>query len=172
MKIGKNRWRCRVEAHPTYGAVTNYQWFDESLGFWRDSTHWPTYDDNDSYDGLPKSLENLYRRHEPAILEAMTDGQEQWLADHPDAPDHARCHVQTSLQQNQNRLRRIPLSEQPEANEIRVRLWNGLIDDVMRGSGVPETIKVRVVEYDKHGFDEETELSTDHVGQECLVREW
>jgi len=107
MRIGKQRWRCRVEMDDRYGALTNYQWFDERKGFWRDSVHWPRYDANDSNEGLPKSLAKLYRVHQRPILQALVDGQEQWLTGHPDAPDYVRSHVATSLKKNRAALQKL-----------------------------------------------------------------
>ena len=108
IQIGKHRWRCIVEAHPSYGAVTNYQWFDDRLDFWRDSTRWPFYDPHDSYEGLPKTLRDLYLVHQRPLLEALIAGQEQWLNTHLHAPEYERVRIEILLQGNRTALQLIP----------------------------------------------------------------
>jgi len=108
MQIGKHRWRCRVETSASYGAVTNYQWFDNYLGFWRDAERWPRYNHYDSYCGLPKTLVNLYRKYEREIHEALIRGEEQWLRDHPEEPELFTKQVRDNLQQNREALAKLP----------------------------------------------------------------
>lgn len=103
--IGKHRWRCRVESSDSYGAVWNYQWFDESLGFWRDMDRWPRYNSNDTYSGCPKGLQKLYYGNEREILEATIRGKEAWLAENQTGPLSWRADsVRQEIQRDRARL--------------------------------------------------------------------
>jgi len=69
--IGKHEWRLQVKDFYLGGRCTSYQWRRVGGEFWEPSTTWPRFDPNDTYDGLPKSLERLYYANEHKILKAL-----------------------------------------------------------------------------------------------------
>ena len=108
MLIGKHRWRIQVFAHPSYGACTRYQWYDNHLRFWKDEEQWPTYNHNDGcHAGIPKTLSKLYYQHEGPIHEALISGKEDWLSRHDRSKDEwGWDHVQKSLNEMRERWTR------------------------------------------------------------------
>jgi hypothetical protein len=84
MAIGKHEWCCVVYRHSQYGACTDYHWrklYRESWvqglprDRWRPQEEWPRYATNDTYGGLPRSLEKLYLRHRQEIEGALARGK-------------------------------------------------------------------------------------------------
>ena len=67
MHLGQHDWRLRIERSGR-GMVTKYEFQDESGSFWRRSQEWPSYDLNDTYLGLPRSLSKLHERENPALI--------------------------------------------------------------------------------------------------------
>jgi hypothetical protein len=68
MSIGQHEWRMLIERSGR-GAVTRYEFQDESGAFWHRSQEWPRYDINDTYFGLPRGLAKLYEREQPALIQ-------------------------------------------------------------------------------------------------------
>ena len=68
MTIGQHEWRMLIERSGR-GAVTRYEFQDESGAFWHRSQEWPRYDINDTYLGLPLGLAKLYEREQPALVQ-------------------------------------------------------------------------------------------------------
>lgn len=88
IQIGKHLWRVGVGSYnicgPNYDKLTRctfYQWCRgdgvrvDFNGGWQESTAWPSYDGNDTYNGLPRTLDALYRRELPSI--------DRWLERQP-----------------------------------------------------------------------------------------
>lgn len=76
MRIGKKEWRCIVKPWRDGSRCTVYEfrcpeWQGIPAGRWMNQCEWPGWDGNDTYLGLPKSLEKLYRKHEKEISEAL-----------------------------------------------------------------------------------------------------
>jgi len=63
------------------------------------------------------------------------------------------------------------LPEQLDPNEIRVTIWNGCIETPNFGPQVPGNVKLRFVEYDTDGINDDVPDS-DHEGKECIVRQF
>lgn len=75
MKIGKHEWRCLVVDVNFLGRIercTRYQ-FRAPGGNWQVSSKWPSYNHNDTYDGLPKSVYCLYEKNYPQIQAYLQD---------------------------------------------------------------------------------------------------
>ena len=68
-RIGKTYWRLVAYAHPVYGNCTEYEWLNETTGkpYWAKSNEHPRYNSNDTYDGLPKSLVNIWNENLAAV---------------------------------------------------------------------------------------------------------
>jgi hypothetical protein len=84
MVIGKHEWCCVVYRHSQYGACTDHHWrrlYPQSWAQglprerWRSQEHWPHYDTNDTYNGLPRRLQTLYLRHREQIEAALARGK-------------------------------------------------------------------------------------------------
>lgn len=84
MIIGKHEWCCVVYRHAKYGACTEYHWrklYPQSWAQglppdrWRSQENWPRHDTNDTYGGLPRSLQKLYLRHRQEIEAALARGK-------------------------------------------------------------------------------------------------
>ena len=82
MKIGKHEWRVLVTDLYLGGRCTRYEWrtpsytlggYTHPASVWCSDQDWPTYDTNDTYHGLPRSLDRLYRTNE-AEIRAHLDG--------------------------------------------------------------------------------------------------
>ena len=69
--IGKHEWCLIVKDFFLGGKCTSYQWRRVGGELWKPSTVWLRFDPNDTYDGLPKSLEKLYYANEQKILKAL-----------------------------------------------------------------------------------------------------
>jgi hypothetical protein len=75
MTIGKHEWRVIVRPHYQGGNCLEYQWrrldtFGLPAAFrdpWRGEEEWPGWNGNDTYCGLPRTLEKLYRREKAAL---------------------------------------------------------------------------------------------------------
>jgi len=75
MTIGKTHWRVGVASYEIgrgESLCTFYEW-SKCGHYWNDSRQWPTYDGNDTYNGLPKSLEKLYYREKEMIDHLIHD---------------------------------------------------------------------------------------------------
>jgi hypothetical protein len=61
-----------------------------------------------------------------------------------------------------------------KSNEIRVNIWDGIIDSVEFGAGVPQSVILSIVETDTNGLQDsiEEERILDNNGDECFVREY
>ena len=74
LRIGKHDWRIGVGSFRMMfnrlERCTFYQWRGPQSHVWNDGLHWPTYDTNDTYCGMPKTLTKLYER-ELATVKAM-----------------------------------------------------------------------------------------------------
>jgi hypothetical protein len=68
--IGKHEWRVIVTPFHLGGNCLEYQWRPANANgtaigsreFWRCSKDWPRWNGNDTYCGLPKTLDKLYYR--------------------------------------------------------------------------------------------------------------
>jgi len=69
--IGRYEWRLLVKAFYFGGRCTSYQWRRIGEEVWKDARDWPRFDLNDTYEGLPKSLEKLYVANEQKILKVL-----------------------------------------------------------------------------------------------------
>jgi antirestriction protein ArdC len=67
MHLDQHDWRLRIERSGR-GMVTKYEFQDDSGSYWKRSQEWPSYDLNDTYLGLPRSLSKLYERENPALI--------------------------------------------------------------------------------------------------------
>lgn len=74
IKIGKHEWKCVVYRHQIHGACTSYHWRLPGNA-WQSEKQWPSYDHNDTYNGLPKSLSRLWRKYEVYIKNALCTGK-------------------------------------------------------------------------------------------------
>lgn len=73
-RIGKHDWKLQVYKNEHYGNCTRYLWQRAASDYphdWKTSHQWPKYDDNDTRDGLPRSLEKIYNRHHLEIQNAL-----------------------------------------------------------------------------------------------------
>jgi hypothetical protein len=73
-RIGKNHWKLQVYVNQYYGNCTRYLWQradSDDPRHWKTSHQWPKYDGNDTYDGLPRSLEKIYNRHQLEIKNSL-----------------------------------------------------------------------------------------------------
>ncbi len=61
-----------------------------------------------------------------------------------------------------------------KSNEIRVDLWDGIINGVDFGSGVPPSIVLSIVETDTNGLEdiEKDRILQNDSGDDCFIREW
>ncbi|WP_244832479.1 hypothetical protein [Caballeronia sp. TF1N1] len=69
MKIGQHEWRLIIRDFYISGRVkacTEYEWRKDG-GPWRNAKDWPTYDSNDTYNGLPRSLQKLFDANKAAV---------------------------------------------------------------------------------------------------------
>ena len=76
-RIGHNDWRCVVYVHAAYGPCTQWQWMRRPVtaySEWRIDHDWPTYDGNDFYGGMPKSLIRVFEKYRRQIRAAL-DGR-------------------------------------------------------------------------------------------------
>jgi hypothetical protein len=82
MKIGKKEWRLIIyDANGYLGcrAFTDYEWRYPAWGNlrpgdWESSKAWPSYNSNDTYDGLPRTLRKLYDRHSKSVKQFCGGG--------------------------------------------------------------------------------------------------
>lgn len=58
-----DRWTCYEFKYPDDVFVKNKRW--------QDSHQWPSYDFNDTYSGLPRSLAKLYDKNKVTIKDLM-----------------------------------------------------------------------------------------------------
>ena len=69
MQIGLHEWRLNIRDFDIGGKIhvcTEYEW-RRGDGPWRKAREWPTYDGNDTYNGLPRSLAKLYEANKAAV---------------------------------------------------------------------------------------------------------
>ncbi|SEF11599.1 hypothetical protein SAMN02787142_7731 [Burkholderia sp. WP9] len=69
MKIGLHEWRLNIRDFNIGGQIhvcTEYEWRGCNDP-WRSAKNWPTYDHNDTYNGLPRSLRKLYEANHAAV---------------------------------------------------------------------------------------------------------
>lgn len=71
MRLGKQDWRVVVRPFYLGGYCTEYQFRSSGADRWRTATEWPGYDGDDTYNGLPRSLERLYRKHHAEVRAAL-----------------------------------------------------------------------------------------------------
>lgn len=77
MLIGKTKWRIVVrDGNNVYrpGRVTEYQFWESNfgLGYWASQRDWKTYDINDTYFGMPRSLKKIFVANRENIEIALT----------------------------------------------------------------------------------------------------
>jgi hypothetical protein len=81
--IGKHEWRVIVRPFYLGGNCTEYQWRPAAMPglpegmdeYWRREEDWPSFNGNDTYCGLPRTLRKLYDR-EKAELDRHLKGIE------------------------------------------------------------------------------------------------
>jgi len=71
--IGRHHWRMVVENSRYGGRCTDWQWQRMGCEDWHPSKEWPRYNADDTYDGLPRSLQPFYDTFSHAAL-AMLAG--------------------------------------------------------------------------------------------------
>lgn len=80
-KVGKHEWRFLVyeTARPMYGRrrFTSWEWRRLPMAGWSPETWkapraWPSYDGNDTYDGLPRTLCRIFRLYQDRVREILT----------------------------------------------------------------------------------------------------
>jgi|SRR3954471_23095106 hypothetical protein len=74
LTIGKHEWRIIVVdfwLSRKGDRCTDYQWRRLGSTAWNDARDWHGYNHNDTYDGLPKTLQVLYDREKRAVHEAL-----------------------------------------------------------------------------------------------------
>jgi hypothetical protein len=67
MLIGKTEWCLVVYQHVSYRLCTDYHWRRSNHDDWMPSKKWPSYDGNDTHDGLPRTLLKLWKREALAL---------------------------------------------------------------------------------------------------------
>lgn len=75
MQIGKHLWRVGVGEYDIRSPdnltrCTFYQYSRDGMD-WKEAREWPSYDSNDTYNGLPLSLDRLYKRERRALDTAL-----------------------------------------------------------------------------------------------------
>lgn len=77
MLIGKHYWRMividfwLVPNDQSYKRCTRFQWRRSFFDVWQNASEWPTYNHNDTFDGIPKSLSKLFYKYEREIMSAL-----------------------------------------------------------------------------------------------------
>lgn len=85
--VGKHEWRCIVYHDPKWSGVeknstgfsivtgprnfSDWEWRSLGESPWRARHDWPKYDSHDSFDGLPKTLQTIWNKHEVEINAAV-----------------------------------------------------------------------------------------------------
>lgn len=75
-KIGKHEWKLLVHNNSYYGNVTQFFWrrFSTIQNFYfNPDTEWPKWNGNDTYCGLPLSLNKIYLKHKEEIKKALVE---------------------------------------------------------------------------------------------------
>ena len=71
MMIGKHEWRVRVISTRYHGRCTEYQYRRLGESQWHAERAWPSYNGNDTYLGMPRSLNRLYQSYRGDIQAAL-----------------------------------------------------------------------------------------------------
>jgi hypothetical protein len=78
MRIGEHEWRIVVFRHNDHGTITSYEFrgpaappFRQEWDWCNAQRHWPTWNGNLRYSGMPKSLSKLYESAKAGIELAM-----------------------------------------------------------------------------------------------------
>lgn len=85
--IGKHEWRCVVYHDPNWSGVeknkdgfaivkeprnfSDWEWRNPGENAWKARQDWPHYNSNDSFDGLPRTLQSIWNKYEAEIAAAV-----------------------------------------------------------------------------------------------------
>ena len=73
-KIGKHHWKIEVIDFYMGGRCTTYLWRADEADKWNKSEAWPRYNINDTYLGLPRTLQVYHELYHQQILCALSGG--------------------------------------------------------------------------------------------------